>query len=303
MRILCGDIGGTNTRLGLWDGVLGDVRHYSGAAFDGISGPVEAWLSTTGLRPDAACLAVAGPVSENRCATTNLPWIIDGLELGERFRFPFQIVNDFAAAARGTTFLGEADRVQIGGGAAVSGGPVAVLGAGTGLGEALLVFDRVVAGEGGHAEFGPSNERETRLAAWLVARYGRASWEHVLSGAGLANLFCFSCFEQGKSAPDWATTAEGPARVVQESPETVAWFAELYGSEAGNMALRSLSVGGVFLAGGIAPRILPALQEGGFRRRFESKGKVSGAIRNIPVFAITHPALGLLGAAASWGKP
>ena len=303
MRILVGDIGGTNTRLAQWDGVLEHIEHFSGAAFPGISGPIGAWLSKTGLRPDAACLAVAGPVIGNRCAATNLPWVVDGRQLEETLGFPCQIVNDFAAAARGTALVGEGDRVQLGGGSALADGVVAVLGAGTGLGEAVLVGDRVVAGEGGHAEFGPSNERETRLAAWLVARFGRASWELVLSGAGLVNLYCFACVERGQSVPEWTLAPEGPARVVAEAPEIVEWFCELYGSEAGNMALRSLPAGGVYLAGGIAPRVLPALQRGGFRARFEAKGKVSPAIRDIPVFAVTHPALGLLGAAASWGKP
>lgn len=300
MRILCGDIGGTNTRLASWDGTLGHIRTYLGATNTSVQGPLQAWLSESGVRPDAACLAVAGPVANNRCVATNLPWIVDGKELSDAFGFPVRVVNDFAAAAKGTTLLGASDVVQLGGKDREQGEPVAVLGAGTGLGEAFVVGKQVVPGEGGHAEFGPSNDREVRLSAWLQSHYGRASWEHVLSGRGLANLYRFTCFEEGRSVPEWALGSDAPARVVDTEPLVVSWFAELYGSEAGNMALRVMARGGVFLAGGIAPRIVSALQAGGFRQRFESKGAVGAAIRDIPAFVITHPHLGLLGAAASW---
>jgi glucokinase len=175
---------------------------------------------------------------------------------------------------------------------------VAVLGAGTGLGEAWLIGGHVVAGEGGHAEFGPGNAREARLSAWLVERYGRASWEHVLSGAGLVNLARFLRAERNETIPAWMAEPGAPAQVSASDPEAVSWFAELYGAEAGNMALRVLARGGVYLCGGVAPRLLPALQAGGFRRRFESKGKLSAAIADVPVFVVTHPALGLLGSAA-----
>lgn len=302
MRILCGDIGGTNTRLAVWDGALAVVRYFPGSAHATVQGPLSAWLAESGVRPDAACLAVAGPVTDDRCVATNLPWIVDGEELSREYGFPFHVVNDFAAAARGTTLLKPTDVVQLGGESPVPAAPVAVLGAGTGLGEALLVGNAVVAGEGGHAEFGPSTEREARLAAWLIGRFGRASWEHVLSGRGLVNLLQFCCFEVGRSPPAWVGEPDAPARVVDSEPEVVAWFAELYGSEAGNMALRVIARGGVYLAGGIAPRIVNVLEQGGFRRRFEAKGAVGAAIRDIPAYVITHPHLGLLGAAASWER-
>lgn len=274
-------------------------RTWRSAATADLGELIQRWIDETMCRPDAACIAIAGPVTQNRCITTNLPWVVDGAALTVRFGFPVTLVNDFYAAALGVTRLAPSDVVQIGGGAAEVNAPVAVIGAGTGLGEALLLPpDRVVPGEGGHADFGPTTPRELRFAAWLTAREGRASWELVLSGPGLVNLARFSFEDDGEPAPAWLDEAEAPARVSRELPAVVEWFAELYGSEAGNAALRSLARGGVYLCGGIAPTILPTLQRGAFRARFEAKGKLGSAIAGVPVFVVTHPALGLLGAEA-----
>ncbi|MDP2317545.1 MAG: glucokinase [Pseudomonadota bacterium] len=299
MRILCGDIGGTNARLALWEGgILQAEETYASAEWPGLEAPLAAWLTRTGVHPDRACFAVAGPVINQRCATTNIPWVVDGAQLRAQLGCPVRIVNDFHAAARGLALLHPGDGVTLFGGEAVLGAPVAVLGAGTGLGEAYVVDDSVIPGEGGHADFGPGDARELRLAAWLFGRNGRASWEDVLSGPGLVNLSRFLCLERGEPPPAWLDGHDAPARVAQEDPEAVAWFCALYGAEAGNMALRVLARGGVYLCGGIAPRMLPALMAGGFRARFEAKGKIAAAIRGVPVTVVTHPGLGLLGAAA-----
>lgn len=306
MNLLCGDVGGTSARLAACVGRAGrgglvDERHYPSNKHADLTTILRRWLADTGMRPSAACLALAGPVVANRCVATNLPWVVDGDALGETLGFPVRLVNDFYAAARGVALLGPADRVQIGGGEAVPGAPVAVLGAGTGLGEAYVVAGQVVPGEGGHCELGASSERESRLIAWLVAREGRASWEHVLSGPGLVRLARFLAEEARRPLPPWIDDPDAPARVSASDAEVVRWFCELYGAEAGNMALRVLARGGVYVAGGIAPRMLPALVAGGFRRRFEAKGKLGEAIAGIPVYVVTHPALGLLGAAAELG--
>ena len=294
MHILCGDVGGTNTRLALWaDGRLQHERQWPSGGFPGIEAPVERWISETGVRPDRASFAVAGPVRDQRCVTTNLPWVVDGSALTALLGCPTRVINDFHAAARGCTLLGAQDRVQIGGGEPVPGAPIAVLGAGTGLGEAFLVGETVIPGEGGHCELGPTDARELGLASWLIERFGRASWEHVLSGAGLTHLARYIHVSRGEPEPDW-----DPSQVVERCPEAVEWFCALYGAEAGNMALRVLARGGVYLCGGIAPRIVDRLGAGEFRRRFEAKGKLRAAIRDIPAFVVTHPALGLLGAAA-----
>lgn len=299
MRILCGDIGGTNTRLAYWEGgALHAEQTFSSTEWAGLEAPLAIWLDRTQVRPDRSCFAVAGPVLDQRCVTTNLPWVVDGRALAVQLGGPVRIINDFHAAARGIALLGPEDGVSVGGGEPVLGAPIAVLGAGTGLGEAFVVGDDVIPGEGGHADFGPGDARELRLAAWLFGRNGRASWEDVLSGPGLVNLARFSSMERGEPPAPWLDGPDAPARVAQEDAETVAWFCALYGAEAGNMALRVLARGGVYLCGGIAPRLLPVLQSGPFRKRFEDKGKVGAAIRDVPVTVVTHPGLGLLGAAA-----
>lgn len=299
MRILCGDIGGTNTRLALWEaGRLQHEQTFASGDWPGLEGPLAAWRATTEVRLDRACFAVAGPVMDQRCITTNLPWVVDGSTLGALLGCPVRVVNDFHAAARGISLLGPPDVALLFGGEPVAGAPVGVLGAGTGLGEAFVVGDQVVPGEGGHADFGPGDARELRLAAWLFDEYGRASWEEVLSGPGLVNLARFLYLERGVQPPAWLDGPDAPARVATEDHEAVAWFCALYGAEAGNLALRVLARGGIYLCGGIAPRMLAPLKAGGFQARFGNKGKLGAAIREVPVWVVTHLGLGLLGAAA-----
>lgn len=296
MTFVCGDIGGTRARFALSGAEMGSVTEFRSAEFGGPLEMIRRWLGTMSVRPAAACLGLAGPVIDGRCHATNLPWTVDSAELTESLGFPVFLVNDFHAAALGARALGPARCVCIVPGEVTAGAPVAVLGAGTGLGEAVLVGDTVLPGEGGHAEFGPGNQREVRFAGWLLDRYDRSTWEHVLSGAGLVNLARFTWAERGRAEPDWAAGEHAPARVADSEPEVVEWFAELYGAEAGNLALRVLPRGGVYLAGGIAPRILPQLRAGGFAKRFSDKGRISAAIAGVPVYVANHPALGLLGA-------
>ncbi|MEN9785259.1 MAG: hypothetical protein RLZZ299_523 [Pseudomonadota bacterium] len=299
MRILVGDIGGTHTRLAVWqDGSLQDERVVPSRDHAGLDGPLAAWMRDLRAPPDRACLAVAGPVRDGRCTATNLPWVVDAHALRTRLAMPVEVVNDFEAAARGIALLTPGDWVELVPGEPVAGCPQAVLGAGTGLGEALVLGDVVIPGEGGHAEFGPGDARDLALAAWLIARHGRASWEDVLSGPGLVNLARFRA-EQAGTPTAWLDDDDAAAEVATRDPAALAWFCALYGAEAGNLALRSLARGGVWLCGGIAPRVLDALRAGGFAARFRAKGRVSPALDGIPVRVVVHPALGLLGAAAT----
>ena len=299
MRILVGDVGGTHTRLACWrDGVLEDEVVVPSRDHAGLDAPLAAWRHDHPAPMDRACLAVAGPVRDGRCTATNLPWIVDAHALRTWLGIPVEVVNDFEAAARGIGMLSPRDWAEIVPGEPVPHAPQAVLGAGTGLGEALVLGDVVLPGEGGHAEFGPGDARELALAAWLIARHGRASWEDVLSGPGLVNLARFRA--EGSGAPTgWLDAPDAAAHVATRDPEALAWFCALYGAEAGNLALRSLARGGVWLCGGIAPRVLDTLRAGGFAARFRAKGRISPALDGIPVRVVLHPALGLLGAAAT----
>lgn len=301
MTFVCGDIGGTRARLAFAAAEVGPVTEFSSAEFSGPEALLRAWLAGAPVRPNAICLALAGPVREGRCVATNLPWVVDATLLSESLGVPVVLINDFHAAALGASALGPGSCEGVVPGSPQSEAPMAVLGAGTGLGEAVVFGDVVLPGEGGHAEFGPGNAREVRLAAWLIDRYGRASWESVLSGPGLVNLARFDWAERGAPVPDWVEAPDAPARVAATEPGVLSWFAELYGAEAGNLALRVLA-GSVYLAGGIAPRMLAELRSGGFERRFRQKGKVGAALAGVPVFVASHPALGLIGARAELSR-
>ncbi len=294
---LVGDIGGTSVRFARADQGLHDEVSWPSARFSGIEQALRGYVHHVGRSPTALALGVAGPVSGRRCVTTNLPWTLDADVLAAEFGAPVYLMNDFHAAARGLAALGPADVVQLGGAAPVEGAPVALLGAGTGLGEAIVWGGRILAGEGGHADFGPATAREVALAGWLIQERGRAEWEDVLSGSGLVNLARFTLVDRGATVPAWLGEADAPARVLREMPDVGRWFAELYGAEAGNCALRCIALGGVYLAGGVTLHLLDVLRSGGFRRRFEEKGRLARAIAEIPVYVVTHPSLGLLGAA------
>ena len=343
MIVLCGDIGGTNARLALYE--VGPKRQGNGshlvsiferttpsksqASLDEI---VESFLraaeAETGGRVakgkgiDGACLGIAGPIENNRCHATNLPWVVDGRALAARLGIPrVTLINDFSAAALGVTAVGPKELVSLGGATPVEGGPIAVLGAGTGLGEAFLLWSEaagryeVFASEGGHADFAPRTPLEAGLLEFLTNKYGRVSCERVLSGNGLVDIFSFLSLEPACRP---LITAETTAVLASPSPGrdvaaeisrrglagtdpvcemSLALFCSVMGAVAGNLGLSVLASGGVFVAGGIAPRILGYLQKGGFREAFEQKGRLHTLVERLPAFVVTHPQPGLLGAA------
>ncbi|HID96846.1 MAG TPA: glucokinase [Thermodesulfobacteriaceae bacterium] len=320
MQVLAGDIGGTNTRLAVMeDGRILLKRHYPSGNFSDFQAVLSRFLSELpGNRPLHCCLAVAGIVKNDTATPTNISWSIDGSDLKNCFSFDtVRLINDFEAAAWGTLLVSGTDLVQIGGGHPVQDGPRAVLGAGTGLGQALVVpcqgGHQVLPGEGGHADFAPGNEKEVRLLKFLWRRFSHVSMERVLSGPGLVNIHRFLSSESvsrdnvadidshGKLTP-----AEIARNAVEEidtlCTEALTMFARIYGAEAGNLALRSLATGGVYVAGGIAPRILAVLERGDFRNAFEDKGRMRKFLRDIPVFVVTTGHLGLLGAGFVAGR-
>lgn len=337
MIVLAGDIGGTNTRLALYETHPGDgagsppttsllERTYPSASAPSLDAIAERFLGEARQAlpkhggPTRACLGIAGPVDGNVCRATNLPWTADGKLLAQRLGIErVRLVNDFFAAALGSIAVPSQDLAPLGGGPRDSKGPVAVLGAGTGLGQAFLLWSpaenryQVVPSEGGHVDFAPRTPLEAELLRFLSAKYGRVSYERVLSGNGLVDLYAFLNEEAAFRAlirPETAAAmaAGDPAAVItqramQEDGDPVCkaaltLFVGVLGALAGNLALNVLATGGVFVAGGIAPRIRSFLEKGVFREAFERKGRLQPLVARIPAFVVMHPQPGLLGAAA-----
>jgi glucokinase len=317
MKVVCGDIGGTKSLLAVASGsvILFEKRYVSGdhPRFDDI---VKDFLVEAAVQPERACFAIAGPVKDNVCRATNLPWEVDGDALAREAGIgQCVLVNDFHAQAMAVLELPSDDLCEIHGGRS-DDGPIAVLGAGTGLGEAFLfqVGRRyeILASEGGHADFAPTNELQVELYRWLRKTIGkRISYERVLSGKGLHNCYQFlrdrDPAAESPAVRDAMAAAEHPAAIVTENgldgrdalcSGALDLFCEVYGQEAGNLALKLLTTGGVYVCGGIAPRILPRLKAGIFERAYLDKGRLSHVLEAIPVRVVTNPRSGLVGAAA-----
>jgi glucokinase len=304
VRVVAGDIGGTKTLLRLVDysskpaTVVAEQRFESArfASFDAILG---AFLEHAPRPIDAACFAVAGPVLDERAEITNLSWTMESSALASAFNIGrVSLINDFYAVALGVPLLGAGDLLSINAGKRVDGGPIGILGAGTGLGQAMVMFSsgawHVLPSEGGHADFAPQDEVQTQLCLSLLARYGHVSWERVLSGMGLVNIFTFL---GGDPSADGAEIARLEAAGDPTATQTFEIFVDVYGSEAGNMALRVLARGGVFLAGGIAAKHVARFTDGRFMQAFLRKGRFADLLAEMPVDLITNEKVGLIGAA------
>ncbi len=320
MRVLAGDVGGTNARLAVVD-VTGPQRarivverRYASAAAAGLAPLVHRLLDETGLAVERACFGIACPVVRGRCEAPNLPWSVDERELGaalglERTR----LINDFLAAGHGLPALVAEDLVTLQAGEPQSHGPVALIGAGTGLGEGFLLWrgDRydVFGSEGGHSSFAPTTPELSALLEWLVRRYGHVSCERVVSGPGLVNVYEF-VVASGLADEEAPVRAEmqvrDPAAVIASHAidrtngacvHAMQLFATAFGAQAGNLALTVLATGGVYLGGGIAPRIVAALQWGEFVAALRHKGRLSGFTARVPVHVIMNPDVAIYGAA------
>jgi len=302
MRIIAGDIGGTKTLLQLVEidaprqTVVAEKRFVSGdyATFDDL---LREFLGGPGPAVDAACFAVAGPVIEDRAEVTNLKWLMERAALQAAFTIPrVALINDFYAVALGVPFLGEHDMITLNAGTPNDTAPIAILGAGTGLGEAMLFWTgarwEVIPSEGGHGDFGPQDELQARLFLWLLEKHGHVSWERVASGMGLANIYAFLGGGEATAAQIGALADDGDELALQ----AFAVFVDIYGAEAGNMALRLLSRGGVYLAGGIAAKNIEHFTDGRFMTAFLRKGRFHDVMAAMPVRLITNEKVGLLGA-------
>ncbi len=321
MQILAGDIGGTNTRLTLYHALARDQLHpvreanYACADYPGLEAILSQFL--VGLdqpRIERASFGIAGPIIEQTCDATNLPWRVSAQQIRETFGFDAAwLLNDLEANAWGIEALPESDLFPLNPGRGEVHGNRSIVSAGTGLGEAGIYWDganyRPFSSEGGHTDFSPSNLLEYELFEWLSERHGHVSWERLVSGPGLESIYRFLCSYRQQAAPSWLQSdmqSKGIAPAVSAAAlggrdplcaESLDLFIELYGREAGNHALKLMAKGGVYLGGGIAPRILPRIKEGGFMRAFLDKGRMRPLMESMPVRVILNDKAALLGAA------
>jgi glucokinase len=312
--VLAGDIGGTNARLRLYDPAGDKAVHEvvlpsAGPSLEAIVG---GYLARRKVRVSAAVLGVPGPVVDGVARPTNLPWVINARKLGRALDIPHvALVNDLAAIAIGCTRAPESSRLVLSPGKAPKGGNVAVISAGTGLGEAMLVWDgsRHVpcASEGGHADYAPSSAVEVDLLVFLRKKLGvqHISFERVLSGPGLGNVYDFFVDRLGEAAPiirqlstgdrNAKIASLGLARKSRAAAEAVDVFARIYGAESGNLALKALSLGGVYLSGRIACEIVPERRDI-FLAAMRDKGRLGTLLSRMPVVIVKDSLIGLAGA-------
>ena len=323
MLLLAGDVGGTKTNLAVFSREAGlraplVEATFPSADFDDLASLVRVFLADVELPVTRACVGVAGPVVNRQARITNLPWLIDEVQLAAALGFSsFTVLNDLVAIAAGVPFLEADDVYTLHAGTPEPGGAKAVIAPGTGLGEAFLTWDgtryRAHPSEGGHADFAPNNAQEVDLLRYLQARWEHVSYERVCSGRGIPNIYGYLRDNGYAEEPAWLAeqlaAADDPTPVIAEAAldparpcalcvGTLDMFVGILGAEAGNMVLRVVATGGVYLGGGIPVRILPALDGERFRRAFLSKGRLAHLPARTPVYVILNPKSALLGAAA-----
>ncbi len=321
MILLAGDIGGTKTDLALFSPERGPRAPLAEATFPSAQYPslealVQQFLERARFPVSGACFGVAGPVMNGQSRITNLPWVIDEGRLGEALHLPsVRLLNDLDAIAHAIPTLQPADFEALHAGIPVSGGAIAVIAPGTGLGEAFLTWDgrhyRAHPSEGGHADFAPGNALELEMLRYLQRQFGHVSYERVCSGRGLPNIYAYLKATGYAEEPGWLANelaaAADPTPVIikgalNDRPcglcrSTLDTFASILAAEAGNLALKVLATGGVYLGGGLPRRILSVLKGEGFMQAFRRKGRLADVLDRVPVHVILNPKVGLLGAA------
>ena len=318
-RVFAGDVGGTKTRLAIFDveGVALTVvaeKRYSSQNHASLRKIISQFLSEFPEPVEVACFGVAGPVRNNTSDATNLPWHISATEIAERFGFrQVTLLNDLEANAWGIAALSAEDFFVLNEGIVDPLGNAAVIAAGTGLGEAGMCFDgdgwRPFATEGGHTDFSPGSEQEIDLLRFLKNQYRHVSWERVLAGQGLVHVHDFLRHYHQCEVPHWLLEQmqQGdPAAAISHAAqqrkddiceEALELFVHLYGAEAGNLALKIMATGGVYIGGGIAPKILDWLKTGAFMDAFLSKGRMRPLLEKMPVKVILNDKTALYGPA------
>lgn len=325
MELIAGDIGGTKTTLALFrsEGSLKEPvaeATYASGAYSTLEDVIHTFFNEYGIKKTAyAVFGLAGPVVEGKAAITNLPWVIEESRLASMLEFTYvHLLNDLEAMGYGIPLLDESDLSMLNEGTPAQTGPKAVIAPGTGLGETYLTWDGSHyvphASEGGHTEFGPSDEKEIELLKYLLNRFDHVSYELVCSGSGIPNLYAFLKDKKYYPEPEWFSDklSEGKdptALIINNALDanascdickgTLKMFVSILGAEAGNLALKILATGGVYIGGGIPPRILHTLKKGRFMKSFLRKGRLSKVLHPMPVYVILNPRAGLIGAAAA----
>jgi len=317
--ILAGDVGGTKVHLALYDFIGGKLEYtrdkqYPAKEYSGLEEIVKGFLGTD--KVSAACFGVPGPVRDGRLRLTNLPWTLDNRELAAGLKIDHVfLINDLEANGYGVAELSPEQIYSLSDGDAGQIGNRALIAAGTGLGEGILAWNGHIhvpyPSEGGHVDYAPRNEDEIDLLRFLKQKYnGRISFERVVSGMGLTNIYEFLREVRGVEEPAWLAeriAEQDPNAVITElalaakseiCEKALDMFVSAYGAESGNLALKVLSVGGLYVGGGIAPRILEKLKDGTFMKAFTDKGRLSQLLINMPVRIILESKAALLGAAA-----
>lgn len=319
MKVLAGDVGGTKTRLAVFD-VNGTrletvtERSYPSGSYDGLETIVRDFLEGARAECRQACFGIAGIVQRRRAQVTNLPWIVEAQAMAKSFGFErVALINDLEANGWGIGALHANDFYTLNAGDPDAAGNACIISAGTGLGEAGLYWDGKrhwpFACEGGHATFSPSNDLEIALLKYLRARFGHTSWERILSGAGLVNLHAFLREYRGVPAPPWLRkemAAGDPAAAISRAArdnrdplcaEAIDLSIHLLGVEAGNLALKIMATGGVYLGGGIAPKNLERFKGPLFMQGFSAKGRMRPLLEAVPVKIILNDRTALYGPA------
>ncbi|MHB8626910.1 MAG: glucokinase [Aggregatilineales bacterium] len=321
-HLLVADIGGTKTTLAVFSQESGPRQPLIEETFPSKDYPSLEAILTAFLADKAdakahlveAVFGVAGAVMEGRAQVTNLPWLIDAQSLSADLKFSVRLVNDLEAIASAVPFLTAADLETINPGSAVPHHTIAVIAPGTGLGEAYLTWDgrgyRPHPSEGGHADFAPTTPTELALLTFLQPRFGHVSYERVCSGSGIPNLYEFLRDTGRFAEPDWlkqalASAADPTPIIMQAAQDNKAeiatavldLFVSILAGEASNLGLKMLATGGIYLGGGIPPRILSQLKQPTFMATFSHKGRFAKLLSHLPVYVICNPKVALLGAA------